>query len=351
MKNILLVGMRFYNYDQCIKKAFEQLGNVVDYISDTPENFLFLRKIFPESSMKEKLKAFQIGEINRLTKYYDFAVIIVGRYLQEEFFNTLSKKMNANSKIILYLWDNIQRVENFDVTKKYVDVIYSFDPIDCYQYNFNFLPLFYTQEFQTSISNQLFSENKFKYDIVSALTDHSERLRVTNDICNQLPNAKLSFFVPLGRIEYLHICLKGIRNLYDNRIKFMPTPLPKEKYKELLSKSRSTLDIPYSGQIGLTIRTFESLASGVKLITTNSSIKYYDFYNPKNIIIINKNSPQIEMKDITNPYIPVNNEIVRKYSILEWGKIILEDKAQSYLKPGISLKDIYTEVNSEKTIT
>ena len=52
---------------------------------------------------------------------------------------------------------------------------------------------------------------------------------------------------------------------------------------EIFSDSRCILDAPQAGQVGLTIRTIECLGAKRKLVTTNSDIKNYDFYNENNI--------------------------------------------------------------------
>ena len=54
----------------------------------------------------------------------------------------------------------------------------------------------------------------------------------------------------------------------------------------IFRKSQSVLDIQRYGQAGLTMRTFEVLASGSLLITTNQFIKNVDFYDDKHIVIL-----------------------------------------------------------------
>ena len=51
-------------------------------------------------------------------------------------------------------------------------------------------------------------------------------------------------------------------------------------------RSNIVLDISHPGQSGLTMRTFETIGAGKKLITTNADIKNYPFYNPENIFNI-----------------------------------------------------------------
>lgn len=55
-----------------------------------------------------------------------------------------------------------------------------------------------------------------------------------------------------------------------------------------------------------------------KLITTNASIVNYDFYNKKNILIINRENPQIDISFFSTPYEKINPEIYKKYSLSSW---------------------------------
>ncbi|MEK5777604.1 lipopolysaccharide biosynthesis protein, partial [Acinetobacter nosocomialis] len=63
---------------------------------------------------------------------------------------------------------------------------------------------------------------------------------------------------------------------------------------ELYAKSNIILDISHPGQSGLTMRTFEAIGAGKKLITTNTNIKEYPFYNANNIFIISRDELVLE---------------------------------------------------------
>ncbi len=61
----------------------------------------------------------------------------------------------------------------------------------------------------------------------------------------------------------------------------------------------------------------------MKLITTNTEVKKYDFYNSNNIWVINRENPEIPKSFLETPYESLPNEIYSKYSIGEWVKKIL----------------------------
>ena len=82
--------------------------------------------------------------------------------------------------------------------------------------------------------------------------------------------------------------------------------------------TKAVLDIENSGQNGLTMRTFEVLGAGLRLITTNKHIIYEKLYIPNNIsyterenIILDKNF----FKNDESQYI-----LIHKYKLNSWLK-------------------------------
>ena len=54
------------------------------------------------------------------------------------------------------------------------------------------------------------------------------------------------------------------------------------------------------------------------MITTNTTIKEYDFYNENNILIIDRENPVISAEFIKKEYEKVDPEIYIKYSLEYW---------------------------------
>ena len=82
--------------------------------------------------------------------------------------------------------------------------------------------------------------------------------------------------------------------------------------------SKAVLDIVQEGQIGLTIRTMETLCLHKKLITNNKDIVNYDFYNKNNIFIIGVDSFD-DLKLFINTRVgKVDKKILSKYNFVDW---------------------------------
>ena len=91
------------------------------------------------------------------------------------------------------------------------------------------------------------------------------------------------------------------------------------EYLEMLSKSRSILDIAQSGQDGLSLRVMEAIFFNKKLITTNKAVKDTMFYDENNILIFNDATTAEDIKQFFNkPFKEYSQEVRDYYSIEQW---------------------------------
>ena len=82
---------------------------------------------------------------------------------------------------------------------------------------------------------------------------------------------------------------------------------------ENIKQSRAILDIVQSGQSGITLRPMEAMFYNKKLITNNIYIKEYDFYNPRNIFILQERNINELNEFLELPMIEINQDIKNKY--------------------------------------
>lgn len=78
--------------------------------------------------------------------------------------------------------------------------------------------------------------------------------------------------------------------------------LPYEKVLDYIGKSKAILHLLDGAQKGITLRIQESLIHKVKLITDDSSLVEYDFYNPHNIFILGKDDLNNLRNFLDTPY-------------------------------------------------
>ena len=95
-------------------------------------------------------------------------------------------------------------------------------------------------------------------------------------------------------------------------------PKSSKELSEIVSESKVILDVNDIKQQGLTIRTLETLLAGKKIITTNADIINYDFYNPENVCVIDREHIQIPKNFFEKKYVPIEYKILKKYTAEGW---------------------------------
>jgi hypothetical protein len=78
------------------------------------------------------------------------------------------------------------------------------------------------------------------------------------------------------------------------------------------------VDIQHPRNNGLTMRVFEVLGKRKKIITTNITIKEYDFFNDKNICVVDRNNPIIDLDFFNTDNTIMPDHLYYKYSFYGW---------------------------------
>ena len=323
-KKLLLICSPFFGYFQQIINEISTLGFEVDYYNDRPSENSFVKgiiKIKPKLISRIAKSYFNkiVSETSKIQ--YDIILIINGKILNEDFILNLRSKQKK-AYFIFYTWDAIRLYPLTIELLKHFDICFSFDRVDCLKIEgLHHLPLFYSNAYKT-IGN---SKNDIAYknrtlDILSICTTHPNRYQI---LIRMLP-----YLRGQGIIVYSYMFIEPFQYIYN---KFYVKDFQRAKMKEfsirslseaqnirLLTQTRTVLDIPHSSQTGLTIRTLEALGSKRKLITYNEEIKFYDFYNENNILIINDNHWDKIVPFLKKEFVDIDEIIYKKYSISSW---------------------------------
>lgn len=95
-----------------------------------------------------------------------------------------------------------------------------------------------------------------------------------------------------------------------------------EQHESSLRTQQATQQ-PYEG---LTMRTFETLGASKKLVTTNAQVRDYDFFDPSNILVIDRKlPPRIPDSFLETAYVPARADIYAKYSLQGWIKDVTDN--------------------------
>lgn len=318
-KKILLLAPAFFGYEDKIKNKMAEMGAEVDSFnvrSVTKASEKALLKISPAFfDQKTEIYYRHIYSMVKKTKY-DY-VLIIKCDMPTEHVLQIYRKRFRNAKFCLHMWDSMENIPRIGNKLKYFDFISSFDRNDCRNHpEFYFRPLYYCDEYKKDIN----LDNCYDYDLCFIGTVHSDRWKILKELKKQAEERELSFFsYPYLQSRFIYRFYKWTKCEFKNTNigEFRFDMLSSEDVAEKIDRSRVIIDIQHPRQKGLTIRTIETIGMNKKLITTNADIKNYDFYNPKNIQIIDRKKPMLAKKMDTS-YEALEEKLRQKYSLESW---------------------------------
>ena len=316
-KRILFIAPQFFGYHSEIIDEIEEQGGQVDWIPDRPfdrsvgkavARFLPLIAASNAQTISRKLL------IDFGASSYDYVLVINGQTLSRSFLSELKEEF-PSALFILYLWDSVANRSHIPRNFHFFDRIFSFDPIDVASYGLILRPLFFARKFECTRNNVDLS-----CDLSFVATVHSDRYQVVNRLKLALPDAIKSFFflyIQSPSLFYFYrLSLPGMRRSSIDEFSFRP--MNPAMVANIFSSSSSILDIAHPRQTGLTMRTIETLGSHKKLITTNASVRAYDFYDERNIAVIDRRCPVVDPAFFFSSFAPIDPMIERKYSVFGW---------------------------------
>jgi hypothetical protein len=311
-KKILIIAPFAFGYTSHIQTALQRYEGVEAQILylDKPafqykntfhkaQNFfskLFLGKNLKKTFVTDRIKA-------SLTKLgqQDEIFIIRPDMLPDE---TLQFIKNHTQKFIAYYYDSTRRFpRKVDIIPMF-DVVYSYDKLDVEQYNLLFL------------TNYIFEESnhtEFDYQFFNISTN-DYRFPLLENLAKYLKENNWSY----------NIQVYNGSEMPAEYVEIITTQKSIEEVADLIQKSKIIVEIQRTEQVGLSFRIFEALGHRKKLITTNKDIINYDFYDPKNILVVDENNIEIPEDFVASSYKEIAPEILSKYKIENWVQPIFE---------------------------
>lgn len=320
MKNIIFSIQKINGFRENIERELKNKFEKVKYIESerlsSNERSIYL-KIIRGISSKLNNKTIQTYYKTLVEKNYkrwiadskeicDYFFVISGGSFSIDFLKALRVK-NPGIKLILFLWDTLESTEFIETYKEY-DYIFTYDREDVKKYNFIFRTSFYLEELKQYYIE--FEKRKIDLYYLGEIKN-IERYRFIEKFYDYCKINNIRFFLKL----YLRKNKKKMVENYNQEIIIKKKIDYKENLK-IVNNSKVIIDIKHLKQTGLTLRSFESVGSESKLITTNQDIKNYDFYNEENILII-KNIDEIEKINkefFEKEYKKIDSKIKNRYS-------------------------------------
>ncbi len=311
-KKILYIGRVDFFYDQLLIKKLEELGAHVDSFG------LHIKSPYSKFATKFKIvdfEAYKEAYYNSvlLKKGFDLILVRQGDQIKPELYERL-RIINPNAKFINFHWDSLKPGAGYNYRPiiRYFDSVYSFDYKDCSMHKeISYLPLFYVDDYAEFREKNTIDQYEFDILFVGSWRNKEryDLIKLTEKLAKQ---NQMKFYY------YLYFSFKSQIELFKKGIiakKSTSRLLSTKEILQFFSISNTVIDFPSSFQTGLTMRTFETLAAGKKLITTNKNIINEPFYDPQYINLVDIDNFKLDVDFIKNKPATSITEILKNYSL------------------------------------
>jgi hypothetical protein len=316
MKKILIVAPEYMGY--FVKVADELRKNQHLEVTDihiptykysslfTKVKNFYLKRVSKDVKFKYREKY-----IKKIIKNEIFDIILI---IRPDLFSVESLiDLKSKTKIFkTYFFDGIHRYPKKKKLLPLFDEIYSFEPSDCKEFGFKFITNFIYE-----LEIPIITAEPLKYSVFNITSFDRKRFATLLKVAKLLKEQKNVF----------KIIVKTTKKIpTTDLIEIIKNPIPLEEVKQHIKQAACMLDLGVIDKHrGLTFRVFEALGYHKKIITNNSEIATYDFYNPQNILIIDEQNISIPNDFLNSPYAPIPDGIIRKYTLNNWIKTVFKE--------------------------
>ena len=228
----------------------------------------------------------------------------------------ISKKIEKNTKpqtkLYFYYWNNVGSRIIDGISKRWE--ILAFDKKDALNFNIRYVGGFYNYNNCDEREN---ASNSSKLFFAGTNGGRFQSLRKLEKLLNkQQYDCNFKYVSPLG--AFFNPFFYSRPFSYSTIIKFT-------------LNSKAIVEWMKSGQVGLTLRSYEALFFNRKLITNNKYIKNYNFYDPSYIFIYESEESLKHLEEFLLKPIDVGKQsyFKKQYSYERWFKTVIEGK-QNY---------------------
>ena len=311
IKKIAIITTNSFGYIDFIAERLKKNKNVdllfinIDAIPFSYGNKLLrfyniFLKLILGYGLKEMNRTNYIIKTFKERGFFDQVLVIRPDKLQKTALQFLRKNC---AEVNTFLFDGIENFKNQKLLLGYFDTVYSYDKNDAEKYNLKFLTNFI---FDDQIEKPKLSQKVFN------ISSFDKRFKILVKLAEELKKNNISY----------RFIVKKNRKKSHSLVEIIDNCMSLKDVKELIASSEILVDIQKENQSGLSFRVFESLGYSKKLITNNQAIVHYDFYDKRNIYVINGDNFSIPKDFFESEYKKVCPKILENYKLDNWNKIV-----------------------------
>ena len=322
-------------YGAGVSAELEKRGAQVTVYDERPSTSTLSKVLIrlAKSSIEKILSKYYDGILEKhKNDAFEFVLVVRGEAFTKKIIEDYRNAFK-NAKFYLYLWDSLVYTNTVSLFSSF-DKVLSYDLADVRKHpELIHRPLFYLDDYKN-----IAARPSGAIDVLFIGKVHHDRFAFIKNLETFFNRNGLKTYFYLyfpSRLLFIQKKLTDASFRKSKMSDFHFDHLPIKDVSYYMSQAKVSLDVQSPLQIGLTMRTLEVLGSKRKLITTNEAIKKYDFYNPENILVVDRNDPKIDPEFIRSPYKEIDPAIYANYSVAGWADEIFEldkDHASNYLK-------------------
>lgn len=241
----------------------------------------------------------------------DFALCISANVYPKH----IIQKIKENSRLCIgYQWDGIERYPEIFEYLDFFDDFFVFDERDIQkypQYHFQLTHNFYFDYPIENIEDKKAKNDGFYFVGGYNASRQDETKRLIDWLRHHDKPLDFHIFCKDDRAKKI-FGEEGITYLNRNQTIDFETNLINAQQCGVM------VDFVVGDHQGLSFRVFEALGYHKKLITTNQSVQYYDFYHENNIFIWDGQDLSGLETFLAQPYVFIDESIRQKYSFSHW---------------------------------
>ncbi len=287
---LLIMPRHFYSFEQLFTEELHRRGYVVTVANDE----------YPAGTVGKLMGKLRIPLIKSITdrelsktfldgQHYELALIFKGRGITE---SLIRKIRECADEVIGYNWDSFTFNNAPLQWMRGASGYYTFDYRDAETHAIPVVELFSS----ANLGDELAPVRKDIY--VSAIfRNHSRRLAYLDRVLKVLGTENCRIFIYEQNLFFFLLNFLHSPWLYWKYRRYVSfQSLSYEDYTDLMRRSRYTIDYAHPDQSGLTMRSFEALSAGTKIITNNSYISHSNYFDNSNAVLFPESGSSESLK-------------------------------------------------------
>lgn len=281
---VLIVSPAFFGYERAIAEAFDAAGADVRLVDERPSNSAVVRAVArvrpgwlaPWTARHVERASARLGADADL----DLVLVVKGETVPPSFLAGL-RRDNPRARVVFYAYDPLGDGAGLTRLAPHLDAAYAFDRTDVAAIDgLTYKPLFYAPEFAPGPAHV-----GRRHPVSFVGTVDPTRFVTTRTLSHRYPDGYFHLYAPAR--WYVPVRRAVDPAFRDVEARSVSTrKLSRGAVARAFADSRVVVDLPKRGQAGLTMRTFEALASGASLVTSNPYVRDEEFFDEHRIAVV-----------------------------------------------------------------